>query len=105
MAKPAIPSDGWDHLARWHLEQNVGNVSHVISSTERDDEGIDYSVSIRLADSPAYEQGEDEQFIWGRRVDFGRAAAERAGGSHFVEAARDQEDVANEVWRATRKAE
>jgi hypothetical protein len=68
--------------------------------TRRDEAEIIYDVTVVVDDPSAFEQGEDERGVWEWRVPFGQTDATVAGGARFVEAARCQQRIADEVWAA-----
>jgi hypothetical protein len=78
---------------------NATDIAVVRQRIDRDDTGIDYEirVSMRSLAAHAYEEGEDDISIWHRRVDFGQTDATCAGGYLFVEAAREQQKIADMV--------
>lgn len=69
--------------------------------THRDDTEIVYEVNVVL-DEAAYEVGDNEYGVWQWRVAFGATDATVAGGARFVEAARCQQRIADEVWAQRR---
>jgi hypothetical protein len=100
---------GWEHeiderTRKW-LDEHVHEVTSVILRSERDDEGVDYEVLVRIPNPHAFEEGEDQHGpLWFRRVNFGIRDAERAGGYLFVAASQDQEAVAAMIWQRKRDA-
>jgi hypothetical protein len=95
---------GWHKDGKASLKKHAGDVTEVSTIVERDDEGIYYEVRIRVGEMSihAFEEGEDQLCIWSGRIDFGKEHATVAGGSVFVAAAREQEQVATEAWEKTR---
>jgi len=67
--------------------------------TRRDEQEIIYDVCV-VVDDVAYEAGDDERQVWRWIVMFGQTDATVAGGARFVEAARCQQQIADEVWAA-----
>lgn len=84
------------------LAINAGDITAVESLIERDEHGIDYEVRVSLGSlaKSAYEEGEGQLTVWSRRVEFGKTAARSAGGGVFVEAAREQDSVADAIAKA-----
>lgn len=81
------------------------DVAEVMQATHRDDTGISYTVSVCLRSlaASAYEEGEDRITLWAENVEFGSTDSHCAGGYAFVQAARKQTALADEiaaiVWR------
>lgn len=78
-----------------------GDVFSVTMHTVRTAEDVQYIVSVGLRSlaAHAFEEGEDEIGVWSYSVPFGHTDATVAGGAAFVQAARRQEEVANEWAR------
>ena len=87
-------------LPSW-LSENPDDVFEVKRTTVRNDTGITYGVTVGLRSfaEHAYEEGEDQRGVWDTRVEFGQTDATVAGGSAFVFAAREQDEVAEEIVR------
>lgn len=83
---------------QWALDKRE-DIAGVITHTERDDTGVNYDVSVVLRSlaEHAYEEGEDQRGVWGLRVEFGQTDATVAGGFAFVEAAREQQLIADTI--------
>jgi hypothetical protein len=75
----------------------VTRVCGVIMHTERTDTEVAFSVHVVL-DEVAYETGDNERGVWNWIVVFGATDATVSGGARFVEAARCQQRIADEVW-------
>ena len=93
-----IPTHRTKPHSDWTPEE-IADVAEVTCHTCRDDTGISYDVTLTLRSlaASAYEQGEDQCMIWDRRVDFGTTPAFWAGGHAFRMAAREQQDIADEL--------
>ena len=73
-----------------------GRAQRVMMHTERWEGGIEYSVSVQDPDATgAYEQGEDEREVWRYSGTF--KAGQEAPAPWAVEAAREQERIADEI--------
>jgi len=70
-----------------------------VSLPERDDTGITYQVYVVLRSlaAHAYEEGEDCRHVWDTRVEFGQTDATVAGGSAFIYAAREQDEISDRI--------
>jgi len=81
------------------------DIRAVCMITDRDAFGVDYEVRCSLLSlgAHAYEEGEDQIGIWCERVDFGLTDATVAGGARFVEAARMQQQIADECWKRSKQ--
>lgn len=65
-------------------------MSNMVMTSVKTDRGIRYAVMV---------SGKE---IWQREVRFGHAKSNRAGGSAFIDAAREQERVAYKAYRDQR---
>lgn len=81
------------------VTKHKGDIASVVMLTGIDKDGITYEVQIALRslEAGAVEVGDDSLCIWSMRVEFGNDACSRAGGHSFVVAAREQQDIADEV--------
>lgn len=79
----------------------AARVCGVVMHTVRDDTEIIYNVNV-VTDDGGWEAGDDERGVWQWRVSFGATDATVAGGARFVEAARCQQQIADEVWAQRR---
>lgn len=78
------------------------SVAAVVMRTTRDDTGIEYSVIVETRNGDGPLDDSSTGFVaWVRRVDFGQTDATCAGGYVFVRAARDQQDIADDIWQKT----
>jgi hypothetical protein len=79
-----------------------GDVASIICVTERDEDGVYYEVcvSLRSLAVHAFEEGEDQLRIWEDEVAF-KPDIESAGARTWAKA-REQEQIAAEVWTMTR---
>lgn len=84
------------------LAINAADITAAETLVERDEHGIDYEVRVSLGSltKGAYEEGEGQVTVWSRRVEFGKTAARSAGGGAFVEAAREQDAIADAIAKA-----
>lgn len=82
------------------MSDKVLRVVGVYTSTHRDEFEVIYSVDVITDDPSAYEEGEARRSVWEWRVPFGATDRHHAGGAAFIEAARFQERLAEEVWYA-----
>lgn len=69
----------------------------VTMRTDIDRDAIRYEVRVSF-DGPGFEEGENENSVWYREVFFGSTDRHCAGGAAFIEAAREQQRIADE-WR------
>lgn len=92
------PTHGRKHCREWSEEERA-DVFEVVKHTARDDTGISYTVSVGLRSfaEHAYEDGEDQLIVWSKRVEFGSTDATCSGGSAFVQASHEQENLAAEI--------
>ena len=90
----------WNEKALAVAYKTPGDVAAVRMITTRDDTCVTYEVrvSLRSMERSAFEEGEDEVTVWHEHVPFGNTDATVAGGSLFVQTAREQERAATKVW-------
>lgn len=87
-------------LPDW-LTSNPGDVQGVVKTTERDETGILYSVSVSLRSlaQHSYEEGEDRRGVWQKYIEFGGPGPGHhgSGGAAFTRAAREQEEISDAI--------
>lgn len=86
------------HCTEWTPEE-IADVFEVVKKIAIDDTGVSYEVCVGLRSfaAHAYEEGEDHLCLWSKRVDFGSADAFHAGGPAFVQAATQQDAIADKI--------
>lgn len=80
---------------------NRDDIAEVVKRVERSDTSVIYDIAVVLrsmAANSGYEADDDRKYLWHHEVHFGADDRHHAGGAAFVEAAREQDEIADLIW-------